>query len=356
MTIIDNIQLDNIAYKPNDIKNAIKNNKPIEEKLHMIICVSNAIQYESRYILAKKFIKRIEKEEKNVILYIVELAYDLPNKLPQTYYITKKNNPRHLQLRTNTAPLWHKENLLNIGINKLLKKDWKAVCWCDADIIFNDPNWAINTLKILNGTRDIVQNFHLCIDMDAEENAMSIFNSFGYQYTHNKPYQKGGNPNTQWHPGYCWSMTRKAYEQMKGKNIYSGIFEFGICGAGDNHMSLSWINNGIKSVHENVSDGYKQSILEYQERCQGLTIGYIPGVISHEFHGKKSDRKYNERWLILVKNEYNPYKHITYNKDGLLIPTKNCPEKLLDEIYNYFCSRNEDLGLEKLKILSLNST
>ena len=347
MTIISGIEIDNITYIKNDINEAIKNNKPIEEKLHIIICVSNAIQFESRYILAKKFIKRIEKEEKNVILYIVELAYDLLGKKPQKFFITNKSNPRHLQLRTNTPPLWHKENMLNIGINKLFPKNWKAVCWCDADIIFDDPNWAINTLKILNGTRDIVQNFHLCVDMDADESVMSIFSGFGYQFTNKRPYQKGGNPNNQYHPGYCWSMTRKAYEQM------GGLFEYGICGAGDNHMSLSWINNGIKSVHENVSLEYKQSVLEYQKRCQGLTIGYVVGVIKHEFHGKKSDRKYNERWLILVKNKYNPYQHITYNKDGLLIPTKDCPQKLLDEIYEYFTGRNEDLGLEKLKELSL---
>lgn len=353
MTLCTFIEPDDITYIPNDIKSAIQRDNPIEEKLNMVICVSNAIQYSSRYILARKFIKRIEKEEKNVILHIVELAYDLPDKIPQKFYITEKNNPRHLQLRINSV-LWHKENLLNIGIKKLLKKDWKAVCWCDADIIFDDPNWAINTLKILNKTRDIVQNFNLCIDMDADENAMSIFSSFGYQYTYKRPYQKGGNPLTQWHPGYCWSMTRKAYEQMKGENINGGLIDVGIVGAGDNHMSLSWVNNGINSLHENVSDGYKQSILEYQERCKGLTIGYVPGVIRHEFHGKKSARGYNERWLILIKNGYNPYEHITYNKDGILIPTKDCPEKLLDDIYNYFCSRNEDHGLEKLKELSLN--
>ena len=192
MTVINGIEIDNIEYNLNDIKNDIKNNDLIEEKLHMVICVSNAIQYASRYILARKFIKRIEIEEKNVILYIVELAYDFPNKKPQTYYITEKNNKRHLQLRTNTAPLWHKENLLNIGIKKLLPNNWKAVCWCDADIIFDDSNWAINTLKVLNGTIDIVQNFSHCIDMDSDKNAMNIFSSFGYQYTHKKLYQKGG--------------------------------------------------------------------------------------------------------------------------------------------------------------------
>ena len=123
MTVINSIEIDNIEYKTNDIKDAIKNNIPIEEKLNMIICVSNPVQFASRYILAKKFIKTIEEEEQNVILYIVELAYDLPGKKPQKFFITEKDNPRHLQLRTNTPPIWHKENLLNIGINKLFPNE-----------------------------------------------------------------------------------------------------------------------------------------------------------------------------------------------------------------------------------------
>ena len=34
--------------------------------------------------------------------------------------------------------------------------------------------------------------------------------------------------------------------------------------------------------------------------------------------------------------------HVTHNKDGLLIPTAECPKKLLDDIFNYFSERNED--------------
>lgn len=338
MTIISGIEIDNIAYMQNDIKEAIKKNKPIEEKLHMVICVSNAIQFASRYILARNFINRIENEESNVILYIVELAYDLPNKKPQKFYITDSNNPRHLQLRTS-IPLWHKENLLNIGIQKLLPKNWKAVCWADADIIWDDPNFAINTLKVLNGCRDIIQNFSHCVDMDPNGNAMSIFSGFGYQYLHNRPYQKGGNPNNQFHPGYSWSCTRRAYEQM------GGLYEYAILGAGDHHMSLCWVFNGIKSISESANKSYIHSILDFQEKCKGLKIGYIPGTISHEFHGYKQKRGYNERWNILINNNYSPLEHITHDINGILIPTKDCSKNFLKEIYMYFESRQEDEAL-----------
>lgn len=41
MTIINFCEIDNIEYLENDINEAIKNNKPIENKLHLIICISN---------------------------------------------------------------------------------------------------------------------------------------------------------------------------------------------------------------------------------------------------------------------------------------------------------------------------
>ena len=52
------------------------------------------------------------------------------------YINTNANNKKHLQLNTNNIPLWHKENMINIGIRKLLPNNWKAVAWIDADIEF----------------------------------------------------------------------------------------------------------------------------------------------------------------------------------------------------------------------------
>ena len=41
MTIINGIEIDNVEYTFNDIKYAVRYNKPIEEKLNVIIVVSN---------------------------------------------------------------------------------------------------------------------------------------------------------------------------------------------------------------------------------------------------------------------------------------------------------------------------
>ena len=179
MTVINDIEIDDIHYIKNDIKEAIINNDPIDDKLHVIAVISNPCLFARRYILMKEFIRRIESEEPNVILYVVELAYG-----KQRFLITDKKNKRHLQIRCD-VPLWHKENMVNLGIRKLLPTNWKAVAWIDADIEFENPTWAMDTLKILNGSKDIVQLFSHALDMNPIGEAMKIFTSWGTNITNN---------------------------------------------------------------------------------------------------------------------------------------------------------------------------
>jgi hypothetical protein len=335
MTVINGIEIDNIQYNHNEIKTAINNNDPIEENLHVIIVISNPCQYARRFILAREFIKRAEVET-NIKLYVVELCYGTK----QQFCVSNATNPTHLQIRTNQPAIWHKENMINIGVKKLLPPNWKAFAWIDADIEFESGSWALDTLKVLNGCRDVVQLFSHAVDMDKQDDPMQIFQSFGFQYTKNKPYGLS-KPNSYWHPGFAWAMTKKAYEKI------GGIFEKSILGSGDNNMALCFIGKGAHSVNVNATNGYKQTILDYQSRCTGLRLGYIPGVIRHYFHGSKANRKYIERWQILIDNNYDPTIHVTHDESGLLIPTKDCPAKLLEGIAQYFAERNEDEGFKE---------
>jgi hypothetical protein len=216
----------------------------------------------------------------------------------------------------------------------LLPKKWKAFAWIDSDVEFENPSWAMDTLKVLNGTKDIVQLFSQCIDMNENEEAMSILTSFGYQYVKELRYFK--ELIRFWHPGFAWACTRKAYEKM------GGLYEKAILGSGDNIMALSLIKKGLRGINERSTDDYKQSILEFQERVKTLRLGYVPGVIRHYFHGSKKNRKYGERWQILLKHNFSPSIHIANNEMGVLEPTKDCPKELLDEIMEYFRQRNED--------------
>ena len=328
MTIINNIEIDNIDYTINSTKMAIANNNPIEEKLNVIIVISNPCLYAKRYILLKEFVKRIEEEEEHVNLFIVELLYG-----NQKFIITNKNNKQHLQLRTQ-VPLWHKENMINLGVKYLLPKDYKAFAWIDADVEFDSSSWALDTLKILNGYKDIVQPFSHCIDMDQYKNNLNIFNSFGYCFEKQKLYTTKGTDY--WHPGYAWAITRKAYDKI------NGLYDKGILGSGDSIIAMSLINKCSSINNVNYSKDYNNSMLEYQKLASKLRLGYTPGIIRHYYHGSKINRKYTERWKILMNYKFSPLTHITYDSNGIIIPSNTFSKEFKDEIFNYFKERKED--------------
>lgn len=324
MTIINGIEIDAIRYIHNPTKDTILNTEPIEPNLNVIMVISNPCQFATRYILAKEFIYRM-KREPHVVLFIVELAYG-----DQSFHVTESGNQHHMQIRTST-PLWHKENMVNIGI-KLLPTNWKAFAWIDADIEFESA-FALDTLKILNGSKDVVQLFSHCLDMNKQEETMNIWSSFGYRHCKNNLYGKG---KELWHPGYAWAITRQAYYRI------GGLYEKNILGSGDHNMSLSFIGHGLKSVNFNVCAEYKQSIAFFEQNANKLRLGYVPGIIRHYYHGTKASRKYGERWNILVKHQYNPVLHVKKDSHGILVPTEECPHELLSDILSYFKERNED--------------
>jgi len=103
----------------------------------------------------------------------------------------------------------------------------------------------------------------------------------------------------------------------------------------------------LKSINEKCHPDYKQSVLEFQERCKGLRIGFVEGVIRHFFHGSKANRKYHDRWKILVKYQYSPFKMVWFDNNFLLYPRHSFPQGMKDEIRAYFFERNDDEGLEE---------
>jgi len=323
MTVLEEIEL-NIQTR-NRVKDSIKFNEPLDKVLHVIMVVSNPCSYKRRYELARQFIARMENED-SVHLYIVELTYE-----KQPFVLTQKKNPSHLQLKTET-PIWHKENMINLG-TRLFPSDWKAMAWIDADIEFESNTWALDTLKLLNGYADMVQLFSHAVDLDKDESTMHVANSGGYQYEKQLPYRMGIN---YWHPGYAWACTRKAYETM------GGLYENAILGSGDQIMMLSLLGQVDKALNPTNHEEYKKDTRVFQERVKQLRFSYVPGVIRHYYHGTKANRRYRERWQILVEHQYYPHEHLKKEANGLLVPSESCPPKLLKDILQYFKDRNED--------------
>lgn len=315
---------------PDNTRQLILGNTPIEDKLHVIAVISNPCNYKIRYKLARQFFQRME-QEKDVILYIVELVYG-----DQEFAVTTNGNKRHLQLRGET-PLWHKENMINLGIKHLLPSNWKAVAWVDADVEFDNPYWATYALRVLNNGKDFVQLFTNVFDMDIDEQILNIFTGFGYQYSKN--FKKGKELNY-WHPGFAWACTRKAYEQI------GGILDEGILGSGDNIMCHSFIKQAPQRLKKGMTNEYMDFVKDKQDKFDGLNLGYIPGTIRHFYHGKKENRNYYGREDILIRHKYDPNTFIKRDSKGLIIPSETCPKEFLKDIMDYFEERNEDEGID----------
>lgn len=310
--------------------------QPMDDTLHVVCTISNPCNYARRYQLAREFIDRLSREPR-VQLYVTEVLYPaLPNQTE--FQLTDALNPRHSQLSL-AMPLWSKENCINYTIRHKLPTNWKAVAWIDADVAFDNTNWVEETLQALQ-CADIVQLFSHCVDMDASGSAMNIFQGSMYQYI---DHRRRGPGLHYWHPGYAWACTRKAYERM-GTPEHPGLYDLSILGSGDDHLMRSLIGeeSWTTSVHGQATSDYQDTIYAFAQRCLGLRVGVVPGVIHHFFHGSKQKRKYKERWDILVQNQYSPTVHILKDAVGLNHMSSAFPLQMAVDILQYFLDRKED--------------
>ena len=305
------------------------------EKLYVVTVISNPVRYKTRYDLYRRFAKQMQAVD--VPFYTVEMAFgDRP------FEVTSADNQCHIQVRSDQE-LWHKENLLNLVIEKL-PPEAKYVAWVDADVMFVRPDWAEETVEQLQHHK-VVQMFSHAQDLGPNFEPMQLHAGFVYNYL-NFGFTKEWRDvcpdeqvtNIQGHPGYCWAARRDTLEAL------GGLLDFSILGSGDNCMARAFLGRVDTTFFPGIMDGYKAKLMEWQalaERHVLRDIGYVPGTIFHYWHGKKKDRGYADRWKILANNKFDPDRHLFKDAQGLYrIHDTNTP--LRDDIRRYFRSRNED--------------
>jgi hypothetical protein len=217
----------------------------------------------------------------------------------------------------------------------LLPHEWKAVAFVDMDVIFDSASWASDALGLLLSTSwPVVGQLHShVVDMDANENAMALYQGCAYLTTYNKRSVHGG-PQYQ-HPGMTMMMNRAAFEKM-------GIYEYGIVGSGD-YLSFSSIKGeAALSFPKNMTQGFKDSVLDFERKARGVLVLYVPGTIRHFYHGSKENRRYISRNDIMERYTYAPGRHLVRDNSGLLQPSAFCPSNLVADMSEYFKERKED--------------
>lgn len=312
---------------------------------YVIAVVSNPVRYASRYRLFSEF--KDHMRDMGAQLLVVEQAFG-----QRPFLITERDREDHLQFRADVE-LWHKENMINLGIEYLCqwKPDWKYVAWIDADVTFQRRDIMKETVQQLQHY-DFVQMWSHVADLGPQNQIVKQDVSFMYQYHQNgmrapatakglKGYY-GANPKGYfWHPGYAWAARRSALDKVR-------LFDKGILGASDHHMAMALVGRGELSVPSGLSSGYYEAVRTW-ERLANIhirrNVGFVPGTITHGWHGPKTKRKYTERWEVLRDSQFDPHHDLVRDAQGLYRLNDFMDDRsirLRDDIRLYFRDRDED--------------
>lgn len=300
-------------------------------RLHIVTAVFNPRRYKRRYQLYREFAARMARS--GCVLYTVEAAFGR-----RPFEVTSSRNPLHFQFRTNDE--WFmKENLLNLGFARL-PKTAKYVAWIDADVQFTNPHWAAETVAQLQH-HPVSQLFAYVINLGPHYQPFQLWNSFGYSLSLGRPIKVIGKDYNHWHPGFGWAYRREALEAT------GGLMDRVILGSADTSMAFAWIGRAMETVHGGASDAFKKYVQEWQAKAvaylasAGGTVGYVPTSLIHFWHGQFKNRRYVERWEILIRNKFDPYKALEPDKSGLLHLVQG-QTALRRDLQNYLAGRNED--------------
>ncbi len=297
-----------------------------DSTLHVVAVISNPVRYHSRYRLFRNFVAEM-RATKNVQLHVVELAFGDRHHEIDAAGVLQIRSPHEL---------WHKENLINLGVQHLLPRDWKYLAWVDGDITFHNHNWALETIHQLQHYQ-VVQPWSECVDMGPHGNVLQLYHSFasyvqhGVKHSHKDPAYPMG------HSGYAWACTRRFFENVRG------LIDWAILGSADHHMAWAMINQVDYSVNHRMPEPFKRGLHDWQNLAYRQTNGHMAcvlGHIKHHFHGPKGRRYYRERWQILVKHAFDPVKDLRRDDAGLLYLVGK-PD-LEEDIRRYMRSRHED--------------
>lgn len=312
------------------------------EKLYVISVISNPKRYAKRYQLSTEFDMEMARHP-NVEHYKVEMAYG-----NRPFEVTDPHNPKHIRVRSKQE-LWHKENLINIGIQHL-PADAKYIAWIDADVRFMRYDWVEETIQQLQHY-PIVQMFSHATLLGPTHAPDHHAISFAYAYAKSQasfdPKFKteqlrfGNYGGTPYKTGLAWAFTREAIVSI------GGMMDRCIIGSADYHMAASFIGRVIETIPDDSSEPYKKMILDWERVAYPIikgNIGYVDGTLVHFWHGAMKDRRYKERWAIV--NEFDPVLDLTYDwtNKGLiqLVDHGERTRQIARHLKEYFALRNED--------------
>lgn len=250
------------------------------------------------------------------------------------------DSPDVIRVQANTL-LWQKERLLNLAA-ACLPPSVKYVAWLDCDILFDNPNWPRDLVRVLK-KYPVAQVFETAIrlDRDGVSEVEARAESFAAVMAKNPDSLEAGRYDVHGHTGYGWAMRRELFDEV-------GLYEAAVSGSADHFMAHAIFNNyGFCIENALKHDPIQISHLKawgnrFYARVKGQ-LGVVPGTIRHLWHGDTVNRRYFLRMHEITDLGFNPYTDLLALPGQPLewVPGINKPG-LEAYFVNYFNQRQED--------------
>lgn len=314
----------------------------VVDPLYIITPVFNPQRYRSRWKLYKEFEKYV-LSYKEAHLVTIECTFGEREKV-----MVVDMGENHTVIHVQTShELWIKENLINLAIQRL-PENWKYVAWIDADVKFARPDWVGETVQKLQHY-DFLQMFSTAVDLSPSFEVLKNHKGFIYCYLNDIPnlkkrmslpyYDDEREEGAYWHPGFAWAARKSAI------NHVGGLVDWSVLGGGDMFMAYALVGQlNDRTMPWSLGKNGVRLLSEWQNRTERhikRNVGYMEGQLLHYWHGKKADRKYNDRGQILIEVTFDPEMDLKKDWQGLYQLTDRS-FRLRDGARRYFSQRNED--------------
>lgn len=253
--------------------------------------------------------------------------------------------------RRAASVLWQKERLLNLLIDQLPDR-YTKVAWVDADILFANPDWAVETSALLDDY-ELVQPYEYVVRLPegvCQSPGSILFSPTSGKYIGENRHWPGfaaaqvdGGAdigNAHGHPGFAWAARR---ELLSRRTLYDRC----IAGGGDHFLVHASVGDWCSSCATNATGGVTPLLADASVWAEawygdiGGRIAFVPGVILHLWHGQYERRQYNLRGFELSSLGFDPRTDLRISDNGCWEWAADKPE-LQRWAVQYFDQRLED--------------
>jgi len=302
-----------------------------DSDLAVVTCHFNPCHYKRRvenYRLFREGIKRAR-----VPLLTIELAFG-----DDAFELSEF--PEVLQIRTSRSNImWQKERLLNIGIKKLIKENYKKIAWFDADILFESNDWPKRISKLLD--KHEVCHVFSEVEKFSNENDKGIIAKSSVLH-----YYKTGELKLKKEidGGHGWAANSKILNKF-------GLYDKAILGGGDTLIFLACYFYNYHTKTEIMKSKHLSSFLSQDLIADYLiwarkwgwevrgNVGFLDEKIKSLYHGSVINREYIDRLKIFKKYIFFPRSDLGLDENQIYYLKD---KSMSGDLMRYFFSRKED--------------